>query len=197
MQFAVPGLLTRHASLGIRAVTFDIYPHPERDPGCLLRGHELLRQFGGTHAHALVMFDREGCGRDDLARGELEQRVLVHLRQSGWDDRAAAIVLDPELEIWVWTDSPQVEIVLGWAGRQPSLRSWMQDSGFTTRTSGKPNRPKEALLRALRQARKPRSSSLYLELAENVSLENCVHPAFGRFREILQGWFPSATPVPV
>jgi hypothetical protein len=34
-EFTVRGLLdSRTAALGIRRVVFDVYPHPERDPGC-------------------------------------------------------------------------------------------------------------------------------------------------------------------
>ena len=33
MEFAVRGILTRLEALGIRDITYDLYVHPERDPG--------------------------------------------------------------------------------------------------------------------------------------------------------------------
>ncbi len=190
MLFSVRGLLLRCASFGVRHVSFDIYPHPEHDPACLLQSHNFLRSFSNSHTHALVMFDREGCGKEDLARQELETRVEKLPAQNGWDDRAAAIVLDPELEIWVWTNSPQLEIILGWQGRQPTLRSWLINQGFSNDLLAKPNQPKEALKKALRLRDKKPSSSIFRQLAESLSLDTCTDLAFAKFRETLKRWFP-------
>jgi hypothetical protein len=43
--------------------------------------------------------------------------------------------------------------------------------------------------KALRVARKPRSSLLYRELAENVNMERCLDPAFLKLRTTLRKWF--------
>jgi len=66
MKFAIQGLLNRPESLGIRPVTAEVFIHPERDPGCLLRADAFLRPFVNRFVHAIVMFDREGCGREHL-----------------------------------------------------------------------------------------------------------------------------------
>lgn len=190
MEFGIRGLLSRGPSLGIRAITSDIYVHPERDPGCLLKAHHFLRPFLEDHDHALVMFDLQGCGREALTRQKLETEVEGNLSRSGWADRAACVVIDPELENWVWSDSPQVDRVLGWKGRNPSLRDWLRQQGHSTDDGDKPNRPKEAVEDALRVVRKPRSSALYRELAESVSLERCLDPAFMKLKELLAKWFP-------
>jgi hypothetical protein len=99
MDSTVRGLLGRGPSLQIRTPRFDSFVHPEKDPGCLLRGHEFLRPFHKQYSHALLVFDLEGCGRTDVPREDLEGEVEQRLSQSGWDDRAAAIAIDPELEI--------------------------------------------------------------------------------------------------
>jgi hypothetical protein len=193
MQFALGGLLARHQTLGICQLTSDLYVHPERDPGCLLRSHVFLRPFIKGYAHALVMFDREGCGQEQLSRPILERQVEDLLSRSGWSERAAAIVLDPELEIWVWSDSPHVDSVLGWQGRQPDLRTWLRDHNFLDEQHAKPNRPKMAVEQALRSVRRPRSSSLYLQLAQSVSFNRCSDPAFLKLKTVLQKWFPEKT----
>ena len=189
MEFAVRGLLSRAVALGVRRPEFDVYVHPERDPGCLLRGHEFLRQFVNTYRHALLMFDREGCGQETDTRAHLESRVETQLSQSGWHNRATVIVFDPELEIWVWSDSPHVDDALGWSQRQPDLRNWLVTTGFTVGKAAKPARAREAVEEALKLVRKPRSSSIYLQLASSISLDRCVDPAFHKFRVTMQTWF--------
>lgn len=191
MEFAVKGILGRFPALKIREVIPVVHVHPEKDPGCLLRGHEFLSLFQNQFAHALILLDREGCGQEKIDRETLEIEIESRLSQSGWDGRVAAVVIDPELEMWVWSDSPQVDAVLGWQGKNPELRSWLKTKNFLQEGQAKPARPKEALESVLRMARKPRSSSLYLQLAKQVGLERCVDPAFAKLKTILQTWFPA------
>ena len=159
------------------------------DPGVLTRGHEFLRSFTEYYAHALVLMDREGCGAEDLGRVALEARLKESLQRTGWGDRSEAVVLDPELEIWVWSDSPWVERALGWHERPPGLRAWLSSTGYLCAGGTKPARPKEALEEALRLARQPRSSSIYEILAKHVSIRRCEDPAFLKLRRILAAWF--------
>lgn len=183
------GLFSRAQALEIRQLENDIFVHPEHDPGCLLRAHDFLRPFTKRYAYALVLLDREGCGRDHLSRDLLENELEVRLCQSGWNDRAAGIVIDPELEMWVWSDSPHVEAVLGWRDKEPALRSWLRAQGFVDADGVKPNRPKEAVRSALRLVSKSLSSSLYLELAQKVSIGHCIDPAFLKLKTTLRRWF--------
>ncbi|MBZ5620009.1 MAG: transposase [Acidobacteriia bacterium] len=64
-QFAIQALIRRPADLGIRPIEFDCYPHPGHDSGVYKRAHEFLRAFLKWD-HALVVFDREGCGHDSF-----------------------------------------------------------------------------------------------------------------------------------
>jgi hypothetical protein len=166
-------LLDRPEALAIRRVTFDILIHPEHDPGCLLRSPEFLRSFVKRFTHAIVVFDREGCGREADSRRTLELDLEKRLSRAGWRERAAAIVVDPEIDAWVWSDSPRVDAVLGWTGRDPDLRSWLRDHELLDPSSPKPGRPKEAVEKALQLVRKPRSSALYRQLAREVGLARC------------------------
>ncbi|MBF7083210.1 hypothetical protein IT084_09515 [Desulfallas sp. Bu1-1] len=190
MEYTIKGLLTRRRALGIREVTFDCFVHPEHDPGCLLRGHDFLRPLIRNYTHTLIMLDHEGCGQEHISRKTLEKQVEERLMRSGWDDRAAAVVIAPELEIWVWSNSPHVDQITGWAGRTPDLRSWLVQQGFTETYHTKPNRPKNAFEEALKLAGKARSSSLFYQLARSVSLESCANPAFVKLKVTLKKWFP-------
>jgi len=186
-------LLGRHQALDIRETVHDILSHPERDPGCRLRAQDFLRPYHGRYDHALVVFDREGCGREEPSRAEIEDDLEKKLRASGWEgDRAAVVVIDPEVEAWIWSESPHVDAVLGWGGKSPNLRSWLVERSFLDPEALKPRRPKEAMDEAIRKAGKPRSSSLFRQLAERVSVSKCSDPAFAKLRETLSMWFPTS-----
>jgi hypothetical protein len=101
------------------------------------------------------------------------------------------IVLRPELENWVWSNSPHVEEVLGWSGHAPDLREWLRNQHLWPIELMKPGRPKEAMEAALREVGLPRSSALFRRLAEEVSLNGCSDPAFLEFRAVMQRWFPA------
>ena len=179
------GLFVRFESLQIRAFSFDIYVHPESDPACSRRAHDFLRPFVNLYAHALVVFDREGSGQEHHSREVLEKSVHDLLSKSGWGERAAALVIDPELEAWVWSASPHVASILGWGGASPDLISWLARKGFLLEDQIKPGRPKEAMELALREVRKPRSSSIYFQLAKKVSLHGCADSAFVKLKHCL------------
>jgi len=190
MEHALRGLLDKRTpALGIRRLTYDIHVHPRHDPGCLNEAHELLATSRPSYNHALVLFDKEGCGQEDRSAEALAEQVNNGLRECGWGDNSEVIVIDPELEVWVWSDSPHVARCLGWADHEPSLYEWLSSEGWLSAGEHKPPRPKEAMEAALRQSRRPRSSAIYLELAQSVSLAGHKERAFVRLVETLQRWF--------
>lgn len=189
MEQTLLGLLNRPEALGIRAPSFDLFVHEERDPGCCHHGAEFLRAFSSRYRHALLLFDYEGCGQENVPSKDLELQLESQLRRNGWDDRARVIAIEPELEAWVWSDSPEVDAILGWSGRIPDLRSWLEQEGWLTRSASKPERPKEAVEAALYKVRQPRSSATYRKLAEGVSLRRCQDRKFARLKRSLRRWF--------
>ena len=189
-EMALRGILSRHQSIGIHPITATYLRHPESDPGCVRSSHEYLDMYRNTHHYALVVLDRDGAGCNELTRENIEDKIEQLLAGKGWGDRCAAIVIDPELENWVWSDSPEVDNALGWAERRPNLRSQLRQQGLLLPGEQKPGHPKEAVEWALREVRKPRSSSVYRTLAETVSFERCDDAAFEKLRTILRGWFP-------
>lgn len=182
-------LLSRPTALGIRPVAFDTFVHPRRDPGCANEAHLFLQPFAGTYRHALVVLDHEGSGKDGILPATLAEQMTRMLDEHGWLDRARAVVIAPELEVWVWNPSPHVAACIGWGERQPDLRSWLESTGRWPGDRAKPPRPKEALEAALREIRRPRSSAIYAELATKVSLRGHSEPAFVTLTGALQSWF--------
>lgn len=190
IEYGMRGLLNRPLALGIRPIEHTIYVHPQHDPGCVNRSHDFLQPLSTDYRHALVVFDHQGCGLEHRTPAEIEAVVHDRLGATGWQDRAKAIVIAPELEAWVFSVSPHVQECIGW--RQPvQLRDWLRDHNFWHDTP-KPPDPKAALEAALRQTRRPRSSAIYECLARLVSLNGCQDQQFQNLREVLRGWFPPA-----
>ena len=190
LEFALRGMLSRPKALGMRTVEEDIFVHPEHDPACALRGVDFLDNLSGQYRYGLLIFDHEGSGKETTAPQELQKNLNAEFVSSKWGERARAIVLSPELEIWIWSDSPHVDEVVGWKNRNPKLRPWLIEQGWLQQGEVKPTQPKEAFEAALRKVRKPRSASLYQQIAERVSLRQCTDTAFLELKGILNNWFP-------
>lgn len=190
MRETLKALLPRDKALGIRALSSDYAVHPEHDPGCFGHAPDFLRPFLARARHALVLFDLAGSGCEPSPREEVERDLERRLRQSGWNERAAAIAIDPELENWIWTDSPHVGEALGWGGRDGALRERLTQAKLWSPLIDKPGKPKEAVEMALRDARIPRSSSIYRRLAGKVKFSRCQDPAFLKLCATLRRWFP-------
>jgi hypothetical protein len=190
MRLTIEELLKRHHSLGIQQVSFDVRFHQNSDPGIVNEAHNFLLAQVRNYGYAMTVCDRHGCGRDRLPRVEIESTIEARLAPH-WGDRAAAIVIDPELENWFWANSPHVVRAVRWNGDISSLRAWLQAQGLWPEASAKPPDPKSALESVLRRTGTKRSSSLYQALAKDVSLKGCTCPAFQKFCATLQRWFPA------
>lgn len=187
-EAAIRALLAhRHQSLGIRPVTFDVVRHPRRDPGVRTQAAALLRSLVGVASHALVLLDLSGSGSDGPA-AQLESEIAGRLVPE-WGDRSAVVVVDPELESWVWASSPHVARALRWRRRQ-HLHAYLEGKGHLEPGRPKPRAPKEAMEHILWITKTPRASAVYADIAEKVSLRNCLDPGFNRLCAVLQSWFP-------
>lgn len=174
---------------GLRTFSFDIHRHINRDPGCYNESAEFLRPFTQQYHFAIVVFDREGSGQENNSRIVLEEYVERSLIGNGWgQSRVAAISIDPEVENWMWIKSPHVADALGWRN-QDELFNWLESQEWLEPNHSKPNRPKEAMEAVLKRTKKPRSSSIYKQIAERASWRNCTDPAFLKMIEVLSTWF--------
>lgn len=189
IENAISGLLSRPSRLKVRRPSFDIRRHPGRDPGCRKHAAELLRPLLGKYRHALVVFDREGCS-SSRPRGEIQDEVEKQLAQNGWESRSKAIAVDPEIEAWVWSDSPRMLQILGWNETYPKLRKFLNDKGLWPRQELKPPDPKRAMRETMRAARVKQSSPVFFRLAEKANVRGCQDPAFKEFLRTLREWFP-------
>jgi hypothetical protein len=197
MEAAFIGFFTRdkfHQSLGIRQFEFDpeqdiIVDEAGNDPGVYTRAHELIRSYQKTHHYAIVVLDNAWEGSPGVEK--IHNDIKANLIATGWDDeRCAVIVIDPELEVWILQDNPNVEEAFRFKQGNLSLRTWLLQKGLWDASATKPADPKKAVEDALRISRTPRSSAIYKNITSKVSVKRCVDPAFQSLCSTMQQWFP-------
>jgi hypothetical protein len=184
------GLLPRiPVSSNIRQFSYEIVRNIGNDSGSYNDSHELLRPYARDYGFALILFDYEGSGIENIKTREQAEAEVEHLLSiNGWDDRSSAIVIYPELENWMWVDNPNVEDAIGWE-QQESLYTWARKEGLMGFQDSKPIRPKESLEKALRINKTSKSSAIYKKIATNVSYRKCNDLAFVKFIKKLKEWF--------
>ena len=198
MAGAIGGLLDRpgfHQAIGCASFTFDSREDIKIaaghcDPGLYRRGGELMRPYHADYQHAVVIADEEWGGSPGA--DEMVRALRAHLDAAGWvGARGLPLVVSPEADVWLWSDSPHTATALGWPSWD-TLRPALEGEGLLLAGEQKPARPKEAAEWALRQGPKriPRSSKLYREVSGNVSVRRCQDPALMAFVRQLQAWFP-------
>jgi hypothetical protein len=188
MQFALFGALNRPESLGIRRITSDFRQHPGRDGGARSNGAQVLRLEKSRFSHALLVLDYEGSGAGSLSPLDLESHLDEQLSVT-WGSRAKAIVIAPELDVWMWGSDNKLAEIMKWSFAEP-IRIWLKSQGFVFGPSGKPERPKEAMEAIFQRCKRPRSSAAYQQIASGISMTRCEDAAFLRLKETLQSWFP-------
>ena len=190
MAEAARGLPRRLESLGIGKLAWRVVTHAMHDAGCRTAASAELRRFQSEFRQAVVMFDHSGCG-DPRPREVIQREVEDGLARSGWRNRAKAIVIEPELEAWVWSRSRHVPELLGWTAGYPALRSWLERNGLGRVGESTPTDPKVAMRNAPKQMNLQPSARRFAELAGAVSLQRCSDPAFSEFARTLRKWFPT------
>ncbi|MGV8096046.1 MAG: hypothetical protein AB2L24_29695 [Mangrovibacterium sp.] len=183
------GLLHRLPDvLGINSFSYEIFVHPYRDPGCRIEATSYLRGFQSKYRYAIVIFDRDGSGKESSSRIEIETELEEKLSTSGWGDRAKVAVIDPELENWIWIKSQKLAQIINWRDID-ELYGWLQANSYYLNENNKPYSPKKAFESALYISRKRRSSSIYTEIASQVSFKRCTDQSFIKLIGCIKNWF--------
>jgi hypothetical protein len=201
MAEAVAGLLERegvNSIIGCGAFNFDSrrdikVAAGQNDPGLYTRANELLRPLVADYRRAVVIIDQEWEGSPGA--GAIEQQLCAHLIDAGWSaDAALALVVCPEADVWLWSESPHSAQALGWPSWD-ELRPALEKGGWLSPGQTKPARPKEAAEWALKHAtrRAPRSAALYRQVASKVSVARCQDTALERLISAMRIWFPAVS----
>lgn len=199
MAEAVAGLLERdqvHRIIGCRPFGFDgrrdiKVAAGQNDSGLFVRANELLRPLVADYRHAVVIVDEEWDGSPGAST--IEERLRDHLTDAGWSaDVGLPLVVCPEADVWLWSDSPHSATALGWSS-WTDLRPALEREGWLVPGETKPARPKEAAEWALRHCgkRAPRSAALYRQVASRASVDRCKDSALERLMNTLRSWFPT------
>ncbi len=186
IEFTIRAGLARPKALGIRAVTVHAIVDPGRDGGVRTRGAQLLRLEKRRFTHAMLIFDHEGSGAEYSA--EDTEHLIDRELADTWGEHAKAIVIDPEVDAWMWGADTHLQAVAGWQSAL-TVREWLAIQGHQLNAAGKPVRPKEALEAAFRHSGVRRSSANYANIVSRLSLNKCKDASFLRLRATLQTWF--------
>ena len=138
--------------------------------------------------HALLVLDMAWDGNPFSEPRQLEAALETRLAPV-WGDRAKAIAIQPEVEVWAWSRSPHVATQLGWDSPD-EFRSYLEMQGYWPETAAKPPEPKHALEAAARKQRTVVSSAVFGEILKRVSLAQCTDPSFVALRDWLRLRFP-------
>lgn len=160
------------------------------DGGVFKHCHRMLQENGymETHERLVVMLDQQFGG--ERPADEIRGEILERLQSNGWsDDKADVVVINPELEVWVWQDNPHVTAILGYSGGG-SLRDALLNTKEWPEGQHKPTNPKDLFKAVCRRHGTPYNTSLYRDIVERVSVRHCTDPAFQQIAGTLQRWFP-------
>ena len=198
MENAISGFLTRSDfhlphNLGTRRFQFDpkedMFRAGGHDPGLFSTGHDLVNTLWASHEKVVVVLDAEWDGSPGAAtiQAELTARIVSR----GWPmDRFKVIVIDPELEAWIWQRNQRVATPLRF-NSVADMVNVVTSSGIAWPADApKPSRPKEALEAVARSQRIGWSSAIHKSVTMSVTLIGCKDPSFVELRQTLQEWFP-------
>ena len=177
-------LLERRCRLSaISLPSFDIYRHAENDPGVYNKAGVFLSIFADLYRYSLVIVDAAWDGCPSSAE-EIATHIQAGLDYNGWLNRSAVVVINPELEIWVWSSSPHVPKILGtdWA----TVRRIGESRNYWGTGELKPHSPKELYLDILRISKKRQSSAIFAELAQKVGIQRCHDESFTQLCQVLE-----------
>ena len=180
------------SSFGCMPITIErsdlIVPAGEKDPGLFARAPDLARPYLRTHEHLLVVLDAAWAGSPGAQR--IEEQLGEKLARNGWsNERAAVVVIEPELEVWAWSDrralarALYVELPTPARPRVPDiLAEWGRDAA---------RGPKERLEALREKLAIPTSSAQFRRFAAAARIEPCEDRGFARLRDLFRRWFPA------
>lgn len=192
MREVMRGVLGRSDEVAAGQLDFDVQVHPQRDGGCRTGAATYLRPYLKRFRYCMVVFDRYGCGSRD-SREDIQRSVESDLARNGWDGRSKVIVIEPELEAWIWGDLKAASRQVGWPGDHTALRERLAAEGHWPRDQDKPEDPKRAMREAMSRSplrRQPRRSArVFRKIADSARFDGCRDAAFNELRETLMTWF--------
>jgi uncharacterized protein (DUF924 family) len=126
--------------------------------------------------------------------------VQAQLNQNTLKDCSKALVINPELEIWLWQD--QTAIASEFGVKEKKLMQWLTDwqqkqhRALTVQELLR-QFPKEAFEAVCRQAREKPRAALYERIASRANPDLWSgESSFRQMRRTLRRWFPPSSDAP-
>lgn len=183
----------RNEQLGCGDFIFDpaedlFFAAGQNDCGLNKRADALLSAFLHSHKKVVIVLDCDWDGSP--GQGAIIQNITSQLQESGWaPDDIVVIAIDPELEQWIWQDSPVLATELRIEAPQ-GLKAALSERGLWPQDVAKPPSPKELFIQLRRENNVKLSSSVFKRIAANVPVAACQDSEFRRLVSQLQIWFP-------
>lgn len=188
MRFSLDTILTnRRESLNIKHIKYKIIVDQLHDSSIVKKDSNYFSLLKNqTNAQKLlVILDNEWDGSP--GKNKIKDRILSNLQLSIWQKGDyEVIVIDPELEIWVWSN---------YQSFANSINRGINIVENTARRLGwdgvnKPKNPKFVYEELLRSLDISKSSSVFTDIAQFISLNRCSDESFQLFKNTLKSWFP-------
>lgn len=164
----------------------------QNDPGIFTRGGALVSSLINTHKKLVIALDCDWDGSPGQA--EILSKVTNQLHQGGWAPQDVLVIaIEPELEQWIWQDSPVLAAELRMNAPQ-GLKAMLGQRGLWPAEAAKPPSPKDLFIQLRRENNVKLSSSIFKRIASKVPVAACEDGEFRRLLAQLRAWFPMEVP---
>ena len=188
-EAVLQAVLARYKSFGLsQKLSFDVVRVPGRTDAFVCQdGPRFLGIKRPEYKHGLLVFDHDGC--DDLRSATELEISLSALLAPTWGTNAGAIVVEPELEVWMVGAHRHFHAVHGLSTVDPI--QWLRDKGYWLPGDTKPADPKKAIEALFTHHKARPSSANYRKIASLASLSSakCSCDSFKRFASRIKAWF--------
>lgn len=191
-EVVLKAVLKRWQELGIRPIIFEINRRGS-DSIVVREGAMQARIRAREFKHFLCLWDHKDSGKGNEPPSQVQDELQEHLNRRRLQNREKALVIDPELEIWLWQDKKAIARVLGISQKQLArcLNRW-QSANFPKRTLEQilSKFPKEALEEVCQEAREKLTAALYQRIAHTADLSLWAsEQGFQQLCQTLLNWF--------
>jgi hypothetical protein len=163
----------------------------DTDGGIWKHAADNLRPFRAKYEHAVVILDADFA--PNPGADVLRQDISAAMLRSGWPtERFLVVIIEPELEAWLWAPNLNVAQAFGF-GDFERLRAALERENVWNRGEAKPHDLKAARNFAAKQGGKKTGGPIFKAVFSTISqaaCERCEERGFICLRNALQEWFP-------
>lgn len=162
------------------------------DGGIWKHAHTNLIPFKDRYQHAIIVLDADFDPHPGAP--SLRADIAGNMINAGWSaDSFCVVVIDPELEAWLWAPNLNVAKAFG-HGDFEEMKARLAGEGLWDEGEPKPNDLKRARDRAARLGGMRTGGPIFRGVFGGISkraCDLCVEEGFISMRTALQAWFPA------